>query len=402
MIQMPTVYQYLFSLFIAVFAGKTPPEKPENITWQAIFREAKRQNLFMFTYASIQHLQKKPEGEENNNWQLLHMELLAKSVNQSVEIEKLLHIFEEKNLRVLPLKGYFLRDMYPEREMREMSDFDLLVADDRSQEIRDIMSGLGYQLHSAVEHHAEYQKKPYVTIELHRKLLPDRVGRKAYYENIWSKCTPLDGSKTVCCIGVEDFLIFILLHFEKHYLTSGCGIRFLLDVHAILRTEGEHMNMEYFWAETEKAELTEFTKTVFNLERAVFADCTPTDSARHMLDRMIALGIFGTKAGYEMNRIERLTPKGGNVRIGKLRYYGKIVCPPFSEMREQFPTLRKVPVLLPVFWVWRGIKTIFCKPKNISKHYKRIMSYGEESASLKRTTTNHLAEKSADYLNYRK
>lgn len=378
MIQMSATYEYLFKLIEAAFTGQIPEEKPENVSWETLYRESKRQNVFMLVYDSVKRLKNGPSEQSAELWKTYYDKLLAKSINQSVEIEKLLALFEEKNIRVLPLKGFFLRDLYPTRELREMSDFDLLVEDDRSGQMQQIMASLGYSAGNAVDHHAEYKKRPYVTIELHNKLLPDRVGRRAYYEDIWQRCALCEGRKTVYHTSKEDFLIFILLHFEKHYYTAGCGIRFLIDIHAILRSWKDQLDMAYFRKEIEKLSMTEFTDTVFCLEQEIFAQAEETPDARQMLEKMIHLGVFGSRAGREMNIIDSLTPKSGNKKIGKLRYYFRIVFPPLCEMQEQFPVLCRVSFLLPVFWVWRGIKTVFCNPKHISNHYKRIMSYGND------------------------
>lgn len=381
MIRMPVTYEYLFHLISAAFTGQIPPEKPDGVSWEELFREAKRQNVFMVAYDSIKRLQNKPNDKQLAAWETRSNKLLTKSINQSVEIERLLDVFERDGIDVLPLKGYLLRDMYPTRELREMTDFDLLVKDDRSDRMKKVMTELGYEFASDVDHHAAYQKKPYVMIELHSKLLPDRYGRKKYYRNIWSRVKNAAGKSHEFEMSNEDFLIFILVHFEKHYHNSGCGIRFLVDIFSILRTLGTELDKTYLQRELDKLKLRSFSDAVFCLERAVFYGGEISPDAQLLLNRMINFGIFGTDAGREKNMIEKLTPKNGNQKIGKLRYYFRIVFPPVTEMRCSYPVVDKAKFLLPVFWVLRGVKTIFCHPKRIGDQYHRIMSSEEDGNS---------------------
>lgn len=378
MIQMPATYEYLFQLISASFSGATPPEKPESVSWNELYREAKRQNVLMLAYDSIKRLQTLPDAEHLSLWEVQSNKQITKSINQSVEIDKLLAVFESRGIDVLPLKGYLLRDIYPHRELREMSDFDLLVKDDRSEKMKKVMEELGYEFSADVDHHAGYHKPPYVAIELHAKLLPDRFGRKEYYRNVWKKAKCVQDKQHIYEMSLEDFLIFILLHFEKHYHNSGCGIRFLVDIFAILRRYDTQLDKAYLQKEYETLKLQGFTDAVFCLERAVFYGEEVTEAAQELLDRMIRFGVFGTNAGREINMIDRLTPKSGNQKIGKLRYYLQIVFPPVSEMACSYPVVRKAKFLLPVFWVCRGVKTIFRNPKHILEHYRRIMSYGKD------------------------
>ena len=376
MIQISAIYEYLFQLISAAFTGQTPPEKPDDVSWVQLYREAKRQGVLMLAYDSIKRLQTQPE--ELAKWNTQSSKLLVKSLNQSLEIDRLLDAFEQKGIFVLPLKGYLLRDMYPRRELREMSDFDLLVKDDRSEQMQQLMAELGYSFSADVDHHASYHIPPYITIELHTKLLPDRFGRKNYYRDIWERSKCCEGKQFICEMTLEDFFIFIILHMEKHYRNTGCGIRFLVDIHAILRSLKDKLDMTYFWQEIDKLELREFTQTVFELEHAVFYGEDAPAEAQQMLDRMTKLSLFGSNAGREMNIIDRLTPKNGNKKIGKLRYYLQIMFPPVSEMKCSYPIVEKAKILLPFCWIARGIKTIFRNPKHIREHYDRVMAYGED------------------------
>lgn len=381
MIQMPATYEYLFQLISASFSGSTPPEKPEDVAWNELFREAKRQNVLMLAYESIKRLQEKPNAEQLSRWELQSSKQITKSINQSIEIDKLLDYFECNGIDVLPLKGYILRDLYPRRELREMSDFDLLVRDDRSDKMKQIMHELGFEFHSSDDNHTGYRKPPYVMIELHYKLLPDFCKYISFRDGIWERCRLCNGKKHIYEMTTEDYLVFNLVHLVKHYRYAGCGIRFLVDIFAFLRKYDDQLNKDLFWEEIEKRELRSFAETVFCLERAVFHGETETKEAQQLLEHMISLGTFGSNKGRTMNIIDQLTPKNGNRKIGKLRYYLRIVFPPVSEMKCSYPVVEKAKFLLPVFWVCRGVRTVFRNPKHISEHYQRVMSYGDDKLS---------------------
>ena len=56
----------------------------------------------------------------------------------------------------------------------------------------------------------------------------------------------------------------------------------------------------------------------------------------------------------------------------------KIACPPYKTMTQRYSVLKKVPVLLPIFWVVNWFEILLFRRKNIKKRTDEIRSLSVE------------------------
>lgn len=96
---------------------------------------------------------------------------LMKDTNESVEFRQILDKFEEANIKTLVFKGFLMKEVYPQSYMRQMSDVDLLAAPNDFKEAVNLMKILGFAKTEDSEHHLVLAKKPFMVVELHRKLI---------------------------------------------------------------------------------------------------------------------------------------------------------------------------------------------------------------------------------------
>ena len=61
-----------------------------------------------------------------------------------LEIPKVLDALEKNKIWYLPLKGTLIRKLYPQLQMREMGDCDILCDPSRAADIRKLMKSMGY------------------------------------------------------------------------------------------------------------------------------------------------------------------------------------------------------------------------------------------------------------------
>lgn len=50
-------------------------------------------------------------------------------------------------------------------------------------------------------------------------------------------------------------------------------------------------------------------------------------------------------------------------KAGRGKYLFGRLFPPFRTMKQAFPVLKKLPFLLPFFWIWRILRGVFKRPK---------------------------------------
>ena len=369
------VNEYLLSLLRACLTGTPAPEKPESVTWNMLFAAAKRQSVAVAAFSAIQTLQVRPEGEDLERWDVWCSKLTAKAVNQTLEARKLLTAFQNAGMRTMPLKGYYIRQLYPHPEMREMSDLDILVDDDRSRKMQDFMAAQGYRLDEMNRCHAEYIKPPYMIVELHNALMPEEFsGLHAYYSAPWKRAVAEAENSMIYQMNPSDTFIYSIVHFYKHYFYCGCGIRMLADLWLFLRHNETLLDRAYIEKCLRKQKTDAFARTAVALCRTWFEDGNYDDAQRAMEERLFRAGTYGSKELYDQTQIERYNGRHKSRRIGKIRYFLKIVFPPLFEMEEMYPFLKKASILLPVTWVLRGFRVLFHSPKRIGEHYRKVFS----------------------------
>ena len=88
---------------------------------------------------------------------------IAKAVRKEIlfdaERTKLFSFMEQNGIWYLPLKGIILKEYYPAVGMRQMSDNDILFDEAYAEEIRQFMTGQGYEVISFGKiHHDAYEK----------------------------------------------------------------------------------------------------------------------------------------------------------------------------------------------------------------------------------------------------
>ena len=364
------VYTYLISLLRSSVNGEPAPEKPENVLWEAVLRESRRQSVSLLVRNAIKNLNDGPQGNYAGEWQNYCAKLIIKGANQSLACKELTDAFDAAGLRMLPMKGYYIRAAYPAPELREMTDLDLFVGNSTSKPVRELMEKLGYSLMTTQDVHSEYIRPPFLLVELHDELLPEFTGRKDYYRDVWKKTVPEKDRPNICHMSASDTFIHIMLHFIKHYAQyTGGGIRFVIDFFTFCRHYEKELDWTYIWSELDSLGERKLAEDVLGLGQAWFGDGELTERQRLMAARMCEFGTFGTKDGYVYNQIERLTPKNGSIRLGRIRYFCYVAFPPLREMKLGYPILNKAPILLPFTWIARGLRTVFKNPKHISEQY---------------------------------
>lgn len=69
---------------------------------------------------------------------------------------------------------------------------------------------------------------------------------------------------------------------------------------------------------------------------------------------------------------------GRSVRSKRILYILSLLFPPLSVMRDVYPVLGRLPFLLPVFWIVRGVQRLFTGRDNARQLLHRAEDVTEE------------------------
>ena len=386
---------YLVALLRSVLLDIEPPEKPANVSWNAVYTLAKRHTVDTMAYEAVRRLVKTAEAEsakedashepaaaksaaeaasleptENSAPELPSSQLLtawshrkdanvAKNLVQVSERDKLICLLTEDGIDVLPLKGSVLIDMYPSPSWRQMADLDMLIRADQNHNVRAHMERLGYTTKIFDSGKDDcYDLPPFLHVEMHRQLVPESSplpGLSDYYVDPWRRA--VSDTDHLYHFSWDDYYLFLLAHFYRHFQVGGSGIRNVMDIHVFLQNHKQDLHEEYLAAELEKLYMTDFRTDMEARAERWFGTYEQTLVNRHREDidyLLFSSGAYGL-VSYSMDfALNRQAEEHRSKLTTGLSYLQKIVFPNYDYMMLSYPWMTGAPrASLPLLWVYR-------------------------------------------------
>ena len=280
--------------------------------------------------------------EEKSQKNILALLLLEK------ESKKIQDALEQREIWFMPLKGIILRNYYPQKHMRQMSDNDILYDASRSKEVQLVMESFGYKLlTSHAIHQDDYRKPPFFHFEMHKMLFYSNRKFHDYYQHIEQK---LVGTTYRKRFTNEDFYIYMIAHEYMHYYRNGTGLRSLLDTYVFLKQNNENLKWKYIKSEIQKLGIMDFEKKNRELSLKVFSSGNIDDLDKEELDMLscfIASGAYGTEEQGIINRLKR---------DGKVKYLLHKAFLSMDEIEKYYSFFYKHKIFLPILPIYRIIK----------------------------------------------
>ncbi len=303
-------------------------------------------------------------GELREKWQNRQLLNTAKTMVESYERDSIYDLFSKNGIAFLPLKGLVMKQMYPAPEYRQMADLDILIHKEQMEEASNLLIERGYErTHADEGNHDVFFKPPYITIELHHEMVAKNEALfHEYYKTIWTKATKENGFQYQ--LNWNDFYIFQLVHFAKHYYHyGGSGVRSIMDIYVFLKNHKGDLDEAYLSKELEKLRLVEFRSEAEKLALMWFGRETIDDS--EMGEYVLTSGVQGTKKHILERRIEQNSENG---KLNRWSYIQNRLFPDRHFMAYYYPEVEKKPYLLPWFWMKRFAK----KWRRGLKEYKDV------------------------------
>ena len=170
------------------------------------------------------------------------------------------------------------------------------------------------------------------------------------------------GEGEVLTLGIQDHMLYLLLHFYKHFLAGGVGIRQLCDICLFAGRFWVEMDWTELWQVLEQLSLDCLVWNLMDLGiRYLGLDpqAVPepprslrADSEALLLD-MLDAGVFGSST-MERKHSSRMTIQAASAQSRRAGTLWTALFPPARSLQRRFPYLRKWPWLLPAAWCARG------------------------------------------------
>lgn len=370
------IADYTICLIRSAMRQTPAPAIPEGITVKALYDFSRMHSLEALVGRALSPLL---SGSADPTWQQWRSRidlLLTQSIIQLQERDDLIHGLTDAGICLMPVKGCWLKELYPDINDRQMCDLDMLIHPEDAAAAEAVLIRAGYQRKDTCLHHISYFKPPNTALELHTRLLSPEEDHSSYFAAVWDKAEPVPGSPRLFRLRTEDEYLFYLVHLYKHLYNGGTGIRSILD-QFIFSQSFPNMDREYLERELQTLELAKLARQVQTLSRCWFETGEEIPKSLQPLAQIIfCAGTYGNLEVQARYRMEQVRKKYRNPVIRFLAYcIPRIFCP-LSVMKRRYPILNKLPVLLPVFWVVRIAAMMLEGGKNFWRYLWLIVQEG--------------------------
>ena len=358
---MNTTAEYLGQLVIAQLTRTCPPPIPDDFDLDRVLLLSNANHI---NYIIMGGLLKAPNLPESYKQPLSEyvFESLQRTLVQVNELKDLVKICEEKQIRNQPMKGACMKFMYPSPELREMSDIDILIDQDRMDDIASVLTEKGYTLYKSVRHHDVYTKAPYMVVEAHRTMYDKTIDTNQFhYFSSFTKTHLREGHHYTYDYNPEDFFVYMMAHMAKHFYARGCGIRNIIDVYVYLNLYRDRMNWTYVNKELSTCGILDFTHHMEKLAGIWLGGEEGDAFYDNLFDYMLNSGIYGKDENGVWSRFADAKLQGKQVSADILKKW--YFFPPLAYMAELYPWVEDHNWLLPAAWCVRGVHGIFKKDK---------------------------------------
>ena len=365
---------YVIELLRAVLEERKPQEKPEILSMKRIYGMAKKHSVECMAYEGAVQIAGPEDEAVMEKWKERSRLCGIQGMVQMAEAEKLFKELPAHGIRILPLKGCIMKKMYPKEAYRQMADLDILIDEKNAGKAREVMESLGYEEKPEGGGVDSYVKKPWMSVELHSLMLPTQYKNWKKYLDIWERA---DGENGIYRMNWDDYYVYMIEHFAKHFYLSGSGIRSILDIHVFLGRMQDQLNPDYLRGQFRERNLEKFYKEMEELAANWFSKGV-TGEKRNVEELIIFSGVYGTENGRLQNVKGKIAEKHRAPWIVKAMYILKRVFPSYRVMYDCYPAVKKCPLMLPVMWIYRAVAAVFKRPEKIKRELAFIRKKEKE------------------------
>ncbi len=348
--------EYTIELIRSEVNGEPVPEKPEEFGFNEVYEFSHKHKLENICYEAVKKLNNKPDENLMKQWRAQCAYNTSQMVNQEFEKQKIESSFSAEGIYYLPMKGWFLRSMYPQEDFRFMSDLDILVDKKSFDKASLIMQELGYN--KANRHYGvdeSFIKSPYLNVELKYDMIsPEFKLWYDYYQRIWKIAWKESEYKYI--LEKNDYYIYMVVNLAKDYYRKGTGVRSILDFYVFLEKSGCELNRNYIKEELNKLALEDFCEDIEKLSYKWFGkrEYVINDNEKSdMEDKILHDGIYGSLENLVGNRLQEVSGGDKADLINRITYLRKRAFPDLATMKYKYRVLEKYPVFLPFSWIYR-------------------------------------------------
>lgn len=345
-------------------------ELPDDFSLDDAFEFCRKRNIVSLLYTGAVRCNISKQDPVMLKMLQYYFKYMVRSEKQMADLTRLFKAFDDAAIDYLPIKGAHMKNLYPAPELRVMGDADILIRLEQYEQIVPILKELGFQFKLHYHHHFVWYTD-HLYLELHQSLVPSY--NKDYYKYFlegWQLAS-LDSGTRYKFRSPEDEFIYLFTHFTKHYRSSGIGCRHVIDLW-VFRRNYPNMDEKYLMSMFKQLDMDEFYQNILKLIQVWFEDAKSDEKSSFISDFIFESGNWGSMSNHTLSTSVRNKQSIKFPRLYRLYKLMTHIFPSRDIMEEKFKILKKFPILLPLFYLVRGVDILLHRPKSISRAFSHI------------------------------
>ncbi len=299
-----------------------------------------------------------------------YYQTVAESFKKVAMFEIISQKLSENNIPHMPVKGWYLRTLYPVPELRTFGDIDILIRKQDREKTDKIFIQNGYNVKENWEPTYSYYNDS-SRCEVHTELMDSDLGKGEQVISFFSDALETAEKDTGERLSPQKdiHLMYLFCHLAKHLYKGGAGIRMYMDIALFIKANSDTLSFEKIYEDFKKLHLEQFFKTVtlaccewFQIELPFEIKSNSTETLkRYTFDA----DLFGKTRDKSVISIRN------NEDGSKASVFRDTLFPSTQKIEERYKFIKGRKYLLPVAWVARGFVNLKRIPKKL-KYIKRV------------------------------
>ncbi len=345
----------------------------------ALYRLAKKHDLAHVIAPALRKLGLFCDPSASAHFERAEMLVTYRHAQMQYAFSQICDLFDKYEIPYIPLKGAVLRPFYPRETMRTSCDIDILIHETNLKKAVSLLQEEGYTQNGKSVHDVSLYSQEGIHLELHFNLLENVPQLDAVLKQAWSYAEYKEG----CCYELKPafFLFHQFAHMSYHFLAGGCGVRSLMDI--FVACHRMHLSYDDAQELLARAKIDTFAREIICLCDALFSG-QPLDETQ---EKIVSYICYGGVFGNEENKAAVKKSKTQNT----LKYALGRIFLPYRMMKVRYPSLKKLPFLLPFYWIGRFFVMAFGKKRKRVVHELETRSnVTQEKATEMKKMRHHL------------
>lgn len=302
-----------------------------------------------------------------------YYQTVAENFKKVAMFEFMSQKLSENNIPHMPVKGWYLRTLYPVPELRTFGDIDILIRKQDREKADKTFIQNGYNVKENWEPTYSYYND-LSRCEVHTELMDSDLGKGKQVISFFSDALERAETDTGERLSPQKdtHLIYLFCHLAKHLYKGGAGIRMYMDIALFIKANRDALNFEKMYEDFKKLHLEQFFETVtlaccewFQIELPFEINDIKSNSTEILKEYTFSADLFGKTRDKSVISIRN------NEYGSKASVLRETLFPSTQKIEERYKFIKGRKYLLPVAWVARGFVNLKEIPKKL-KYVKRV------------------------------